>query len=58
MEELQHQDASKACGVDAIHIRLMQSLSSTSSVHFLAAPYNSCIEYGKTPRAWNDTTAV
>lgn len=56
VEELQHQDASKACGVNGIHIRLMRSLSSTSSVPVLAALCNSCIEYGKTPRAWNDTT--
>lgn len=54
-EELRHQDISKACGMDGIHIRLMQALSSTSFVHVLAALYNSCIRHGRTPRAWNDT---
>lgn len=54
-EELRHQDSSKACGMDGIHIRLMQALSSTSFVHVLAALYNSCIKYARTPRAWNDT---
>lgn len=54
-EELRHQDSSKACGMDGIHIRLMQALSSTSFVHVLAALYNSCVKYSKTPRVWNDT---
>lgn len=51
-EELHHQDASKACGMDDIHIRL---ISATTFVHALAALYNSCIKYGRTPRVWNDT---
>jgi hypothetical protein len=53
--ELQHQDSNKACGIDGVHIRLMQTLASTSFVHVLAALYNSCIRYAKTPCAWNDT---
>lgn len=55
VEELRHQDSSKACGMDGVHIRLMQVLGSTSFVHVLAALYNSCIKYGRTPRVWNDT---
>jgi hypothetical protein len=53
--ELQHQDSNKACGMDGVHIRLMQTLASTSFVHVLAALYNSCIKYARTPCAWNDT---
>jgi hypothetical protein len=52
--ELRHQDSNRACGMDGVHIRLMQTLASTSFVHVLAALYNSCIKHGKTPRAWND----
>lgn len=55
LEELQHQDPSKACGMDGVHIRLMKTLSSTSFVHVLVAFYNSCIKYARTPRVWNDT---
>ena len=55
VSELQHQDSNKACGMDGVHIRLMQTLASTSFVHVLAALYNSCIRYAKTPRVWNDT---
>ena len=49
--ELRHQDSNKACGMDGVHICLMQTLASTSFVHVLAALYNSCIKYAKTPCA-------
>ncbi|KAK2979211.1 hypothetical protein RJ640_003141 [Escallonia rubra] len=53
--ELRHQDASKSCGGDGVHIRLMKSLATTSFVQALAVLYNSCIRRGKTPRSWNET---
>ena len=53
--ELRHQDSNKACGIDGVHIRLIQTLASTSFVHVLTALYNSYIRYAKTPYAWNDT---
>jgi hypothetical protein len=55
VEELRHQDSTKACGVDGVHIRLMQALTLTPFVNVLAALYNSCIRYTRTPRVWNDT---
>jgi hypothetical protein len=55
VEELRHQDSTKACGMDGVHIRLMQALISTSFVNVLAALYNSCIRCARTPRVWNDT---
>jgi hypothetical protein len=55
VEELQHQDSSKACGIDGIHIRLMKTLAETSFVDVLAALFNSCIRLGRTPQVWNDS---
>ena len=50
IEELRHQDSSKACGMDGIHIRLVKTLAETSFVSVLAALFNSCIRLGRTPR--------
>lgn len=55
VEELRHQGSNKACGMDGVHICLMQALTSTSFVQVLAALYDSCVRYAKTPGAWNDT---
>jgi hypothetical protein len=55
VEELQHQDSSKACGMDGIHIRLIKTLAETSFVDVLAALFNSCIRLGRTPQVWNDS---
>jgi hypothetical protein len=56
VEELRHQDSSKACGMDGIHIRLLKTLAETSFVDVLAVLFNSCIRLGRTPRVWNDST--
>jgi hypothetical protein len=50
VEELRHQDSSKACGMDGIHIRLLKTLAETSFVDVLAVLFNSCIRLGRTPR--------
>ena len=55
IEELRHQDSSKACGMDSIYIRLMKTLAETSFVSVLAALFNSCIRLGRMPRVWNDS---
>jgi hypothetical protein len=55
VEELRHQDSSKACGMDGIHIRFMKTLAETSFVDVLAALFNSCIRLGRTPQVWNDS---
>jgi hypothetical protein len=55
VEELRHQDSSRACGIDGIHIRLIKTLAETSFVDVLAALFNSCIRLGRTPRVWNDS---
>jgi hypothetical protein len=55
VEELRHQDSTKSCGMDGVHIRLMQALISTSVVNVLTALYNSCIRYARISRVWNGT---
>jgi hypothetical protein len=50
VEELRHQDSSKAYGMDGIHIRLLKTLAETSFVDVLAVLFNSCIRLGRTPR--------
>ncbi|SMR43420.1 unnamed protein product [Zymoseptoria tritici ST99CH_3D1] len=55
MQELTYQDATKACGNDRVHIRLMKTLATTSFLQILAALYNSCLRNSKTPRSWNET---
>ncbi|SMQ53757.1 unnamed protein product [Zymoseptoria tritici ST99CH_3D7] len=51
MQELTHQDATKAYGNDGVHIRLMKTLATTSFLQILAALYNSCLRNSKTPRS-------
>jgi hypothetical protein len=55
--ELALQDASKACGADGIHIRVLRQLaiSEPTFLDALTSLYNSCFASGTTPAAWNDT---
>jgi hypothetical protein len=55
--ELALQDASKACGADGIHIRVLRHLaiSEPTFLDALTSLYNSCFASGTTPAAWNDT---
>jgi hypothetical protein len=55
VEELRHQDSTKACGMDGIHIRFMETLAETSFVDVLAALFNSYIRLGRIPQVWNDS---
>jgi hypothetical protein len=49
VEELRHQDSTKACGIDGIHIRFIKTLAETSFVDVLAALFNSYIRLGRIP---------
>lgn len=53
--EIAKQEASKACGVDGIHIRIMKALRDTSFPSWLAVLYNACLARSRTPQAWNST---
>lgn len=54
--EILHQEAAKACGVDRIHIRLLQVLvHSAPLVQSLYHLYDQCIRQRQTPAQWNDS---
>jgi hypothetical protein len=54
-KEITAQDASKACGGDGIHMRLLQALLPSSFPRLLCRLFNLCLRAGTTPRAWNLT---
>lgn len=54
--EIKSQSASKGCGIDGIHIRLVKTLiKSTEMVDLLCRLYNLCLTQATIPRAWNET---
>ena len=54
-KEIAGQDASKACGSDGIHMRILQALLPSSFPRILCRLFNLCLGTGTTPRAWNLT---
>ena len=54
-KELSRQDSSKACGSDGIHVRAVKALADTSLLPALTHLFNSCLDQGYTPAAWNAT---
>jgi hypothetical protein len=50
-KEITTQDASKACGSDSIHMRLLQALLPSSFPRLLCRLFNLCLRAGTTPRA-------
>jgi len=54
--EIKSQSASKGCGIDGIHIRLVKTLLETPLLDLLCRLYNLCLTSRVTPRAWNETS--
>jgi hypothetical protein len=54
-KEIAGQDASKACGGDGIHMRLLHALLPSSFPRILCRLFNLCLGAGTVPRAWNLT---
>jgi len=55
VREIRRQDASKACGLDSVHIRVIKALLSSSYPKVLCRLFNLCLSGGSTPSSWNST---
>lgn len=52
-EEIDRQEAEKACGIDGIHIRFLKAVRDTGIVRLLQRLYKQCVSDRTTPRSWN-----
>lgn len=53
VDEIDRQDAAKACGADGIHIKFLKAVKGTKIVLGLQQLFTQCMWQGRTPRAWN-----
>lgn len=55
VSEIRRQDASKACGLDGVHMRVIKALLLSSYPKVLCRLFNLCLSSGRTPASWNST---
>jgi hypothetical protein len=53
--EIRRQDASKTCGLDGVHMRVIKSLLPSCYPRVLCRLFNVCLSTGSTPASWNST---
>ena len=55
VREIRRQDASKACGLDGVHMRVIKALLPSCYSKVLCRLFNLCLSSGATPASWNST---
>ncbi|KAI6788852.1 hypothetical protein KC343_g2541 [Hortaea werneckii] len=53
--EIRRQDASKTCGLDGVHMRVIKALLPSCYPTVLCRLSNLCLSSGSTPASWNST---
>ena len=53
--EIRSQDASKACGLDGVHMRVIKALLPSTYPGVLCRLFNLCLASGRSPASWNST---
>lgn len=53
--EIRSQDASKTCGLDGVHMRVIKALLPSNYPGVLCRLFNLCLTSGRTPASWNST---
>ena len=54
-KEIRRQDASKTCGLDGVHMRVIKALLPSCYPKVLCRLFNLCLASGTTPATWNST---
>lgn len=55
VKEIRRQDASKTCGLDGVHMRVIKALLPSCYPKVLCRLFNLCLSSGSTPTSWNST---
>lgn len=55
VREIRRQDASKTCGLDGVHMRVIKALLPSCYPKVLCRLFNLCLASGTTPATWNST---
>lgn len=55
VREIRRQDASKTCGLDGVHMRVIKALLPSCYPKVLGRLFNLCLSSGSTPASWNST---